>query len=212
MYTITLKVNKENTMAGDGVRSNKKPFKRKPHGPDAKKSGPKPKYDITFPQIAKDACGLKATDKTLAVIFDVTPSTIAHWKKKHPEFGAACRQGKLQACVDITGAMQKAAEGYFYGETTTNGQGEVTTMRKYAKPCPTASKLLLAQRMPEDFGDTSTRNTIYANNLLVGGDVNESATIDANSLTADQLRAMLGEPIDELEVLTIEMETGEDDE
>ncbi len=197
-------------MTGAGVRSNKKPFKRKPHGPDAKKSGPKPKYHESFVQMALDACTLKATDNTLATIFDVVPSTIAHWKKVHPAFGVACRQGKLQACVDITGAQQKAAEGYFYEETTTGPNGTIT-MRKWAKPCPTAAKMLLAQRMPEEFGDTSTRNTIYANNLLVGGDVNDGVTIDANSLTADQLRAMLTDSSTESELIEMKTE-GEDDE
>jgi len=199
-------------MAGDGVRSNKKPFKRSSKGnPNGNKVGPKPKYSDKFPQMAMDACGLKATDSTLAIIFDVAIGTIHMWKRTHPEFASAVRQGKLQACMDITGKMQKAAEGYYYEETVTGPNG-TTTMRKYAKPCPTAAKLLLAQRMPEDFGDTSTRNTIYANNLLVGGDVNDGVTIDAGSLTADQLRAMLGQTDGDTESVTIDMETGEDDE
>ena len=191
----------------NGIRSNKKPFKRSTKGRGNSNAGRPPKWDDKFPEVARNACALKATDPTLAVIFDVAVSTIGHWKKKHPEFAAACRQGKLQACMDITGAMQKAAEGFYYEETTTGPNG-TTTMRKYAKPCPTAAKMLLAQRMPEDFGDTSTRNTIYANNLLVGGDVNEGLTIDANTLTADQLRVMLGEPTDEL----IEIDMESDDE
>jgi len=85
-----------------------------------KKKGVFTKYDDDFPRMAKIACAEGGfTDQKLAHLFDVAKSTINEWKKNHPEFKVALKEGKDFFDTEVVEkAFLKRCTGFYYNETT----------------------------------------------------------------------------------------------
>lgn len=97
------------------------------------------KYDDDYPRMAKIACAEGGfTDQKLAHLFDVAKSTINEWKKNHPEFKAALKEGKDFFDTEVVEkAFLKRCTGFAYNETTREPQitkvlkGDGTEEEKY---------------------------------------------------------------------------------
>lgn len=97
------------------------------------------KYDDDYPRMAKIACAEGGfTDQKLAHLFDVAKSTINEWKKNHPEFKAALKEGKDFFDTEVVEkAFLKRCTGFAYNETTRKPQitkvlkGDGTEEEKY---------------------------------------------------------------------------------
>ncbi len=57
-------------------------------------------------------CRLGATDAQIADFFGVGKTTINTWKRKHPEFLASLKRGKLIADMKVADALYRRALGY----------------------------------------------------------------------------------------------------
>jgi len=97
------------------------------------------KYNDDYPRMAKIACAEGGfTDQKLAHLFDVAKSTINEWKKNHPEFKAALKEGKDFFDTEVVEkAFLKRCTGFAYNETTREPQitkvlkGDGTEEEKY---------------------------------------------------------------------------------
>lgn len=84
------------------------------------KRGAKPKYRKDYARQAFIACSEGGfTDPKLAKLFKVVRATIKTWKKDHPEFLAAVRDGKDIWDTQIAeNSILKRISGYKYNEIT----------------------------------------------------------------------------------------------
>jgi hypothetical protein len=75
-------------------------------------------YQRTFPRIALGAAllGAKATD--LAALFSVTEPTIYAWRKAHPAFDKAIREGGVYADAQVAASLYKRCIGGMQTTTT----------------------------------------------------------------------------------------------
>lgn len=101
------------------------------------KQGPLSKYHDEYPRIAKVACEEGGfTDIGLAKLFNVCKATITIWKREHPEFGDAIRQGKESFDTNyVEKALLKRALGYSYEEVIHEAgrEGKLVPTRKIQK-------------------------------------------------------------------------------
>lgn len=114
---------------------------------------------------------LGATDKELALVFDVDPMTIDLWKRTHPEFLEALQRGKLLADAKVAESLNKCANGYEYEEEVAHvcdKEVVITKIRRYAKPDAWAANKWLSLRRRGDWSEThrvDIRNTNVNVNL-----------------------------------------------
>lgn len=84
-----------------------------------KRIGAPTKYRPEYNDEARQVCLLTgATDADLAAHFGVAESTIKEWYKKHPDFSASVKAGKMGADMQVAEGFFKRASGYDYTETT----------------------------------------------------------------------------------------------
>jgi len=78
------------------------------------------KYQPEFVRMARVACEEGGfTDRKLAMLFNVSKSTINRWKLGHPEFWDSIKEGKDRFdCEKVEKSLLKRAIGYRYNETT----------------------------------------------------------------------------------------------
>lgn len=98
---------------------NKKPTKkpkkvRKPIYPIQKQEmGRPPIYNPeSHPDQAHKFCLLGCTDVRLASLFDVSVQTIDYWKREHPEFLKAIKEGREIADANVAKSTYNRATGY----------------------------------------------------------------------------------------------------
>ncbi len=113
-------------------------------------------YQPWHKTIAYGVCALGATDTLLAKIFDISVDTLDRWKKKHPDFYQAIRDGKQEFDEKVERVLLKCATGYYYTELTTitrfvGGRLERTVIKKteYMPPNVRACIFWLVNRCPE---------------------------------------------------------------
>jgi len=75
------------------------------------------KFDMTVLETAKNLVALGFTEEELGVVLGCSKRTIQTWKRRHPTFKKACKEGKNLANVILTAQMLRAAIGYNYEET-----------------------------------------------------------------------------------------------
>ena len=80
-----------------------------------KKGGRPTAYRDEYAPLAKRLCLLGFTDRQLGQALDVSEQTVNAWKKAHPDFAEALRQGKAAADADVVEALFHKALG---GDTT----------------------------------------------------------------------------------------------
>lgn len=114
------------------------------------------KYIKSFAKQAYRHCLLGATDKDLAELFNVSEVTIGTWKKTHPSFLRAVKDGKENADARVAEAMFKRSVGYEHPEDKVFcSNGEVTvvpTIKHYPPDGPTCLNWL-KNRQPETWRD-----------------------------------------------------------
>jgi hypothetical protein len=118
----------------------------------------KPEY---VDQVRK-LCLLGATDAELADFFGVALSTLNNWKRSHPEFLDALKQGKIQADATVTERLYRRALGYSHKAvkilTVPRGanMGSDVVEHPYIERYPpdtTACIFWLKNRRPKDWRD-----------------------------------------------------------
>lgn len=79
--------------------------------PEAKPASSKTKtttYHDHYPQQAHKLCLLGATDSDIASFFGVCRTTLANWKKQHPDFKEALSRGKKAADMEVAASLYQA--------------------------------------------------------------------------------------------------------
>jgi hypothetical protein len=69
-------------------------------------------YKPEYPDLARRACTLGATNDELATLFDVAGSTIDLWLRGHPEFAEAVKKGRLIVDMGVAEKLLSRAMGY----------------------------------------------------------------------------------------------------
>lgn len=64
-------------------------------------------YRPEFTELARNYCLLGATEGELGPLLGVTDRSIRNWKKRHPEFAAAIKEGSVHANAKVIGAHYK---------------------------------------------------------------------------------------------------------
>jgi len=137
----------------------RKPRKRKPEAP--KNLGGRPtEYDPRIhPKIVRELCKTYGSiDKTACKILGVSIPTFYSWKKSHPEFLAALREGKeLYDSDKVESTCLRMALGYERDnkrtETLKDGTKKEITFTNYYAPSIEAIKFWLRNRSPQRWPD-----------------------------------------------------------
>lgn len=74
------------------------------------------KYKPEYADLAYKFTLLGADDEGLAELFEVSTVTVNSWKKNHPEFLKALKDGKGKADAEVADRLYKRATGYEYME------------------------------------------------------------------------------------------------
>jgi transcriptional regulator with XRE-family HTH domain len=119
-------------------------------------AGQPTKYNDKFtPQLAKWICRDKnfTKDEDLAKALSISISTLKNWKKDHPEFLAAIKEGKNEIDRKVEDALLKICLGYDYEreeiEVHTSDRGEYQkkkTVTMHVSPDPTSIIFWLCNR------------------------------------------------------------------
>lgn len=107
------------------------------------------KFDQALVDQARKLCLLGATDAEMAEFFGVAESTLHLWKKQHPKFSEAIKQGKDQADAEVASKLYHRALGYEHPDVhVSNYQGDVTLtpLVKHYPPDPAAAIFWLKNR------------------------------------------------------------------
>ncbi|WP_080055652.1 terminase [Spirosoma aerolatum] len=149
------------------------------------KRGAPTKYKPEYVEEARKFCLLKgATDADLASHFEVAESTIKEWYKKHPEFSASVKAGKVGADMNVAEGFFKRATGIEFTEVTRELIGaELTVTKEVTKLIPPdagAALNWLKNRQPDDWRDKVE--------VAHSGKIE---TNDLSSLTDEQLNQLL---------------------
>lgn len=111
-------------------------------------------YRPEYAEQAAKLCALGATDYELADFFKVDTRTIYRWKNVHEDFCQALITGKENADIRVERALYNRAVGYtFESEKVFQFQGQIVRADtvEHVPPDPSAAKLWLTNRKPEDW-------------------------------------------------------------
>lgn len=131
------------------------------------KVGRPTKYTIEHAQQAENYALLGFDEIRMADAFEITVATITLWKKKHPEFLAAIKNGKDVADGKVAISLFKLATGF------------VGPDGKYYPPNPTAQIFWLKNRQKLTFRDKQ--------------EVEHSGQITYKDMTDDELDAKINQ-------------------
>jgi len=107
-------------------------------------------------QQAEKLCKLGATDADMADFFGVSEMTINNWKKAHPQFSLALKNGKAIADEQVERSLYDRACGYSHPEDkifNNNGEEMIVPTTKHYPPDTTACIFWLKNRKPEEWRD-----------------------------------------------------------
>jgi len=119
---------------------------------DFRPNGRPSKFKKEYIALAYHYSLLGATDKQLAVFFDVSESTINLWKLKHPGFSESIRRGKTVADALVAESLFERARGYTHPEEKIflhEGRIIRAETLKHYPPDTRAASLWLRNRQPE---------------------------------------------------------------
>lgn len=120
------------------------------------KNGCEKQWSDRFVEMAFPLAKTGLIDKQIADVFRISVRTLRLWKKKHPDFASALKNGKQFADESVVDALFKRATGYSHPETHISVyQGRVikTAMTKNYAPDTTACIFWLKNRQPNDWKD-----------------------------------------------------------
>ena len=118
-----------------------------------RKTGPKTIFTNKQLEDVELLANLAATNKQIALYFNVGENTIDNWLVKHEDFAAARRRGGIEADVKVARALFQRAIGYEFEETeairTLNGDFITKIHKKRMAPNVTAQMNWLKTRQRE---------------------------------------------------------------
>ena len=119
-------------------------------------AGQPTKYKTSYNKLAFRHCLLGATDKELALLFEVSEATLNNWKHDFPKFLESVKDGKDIADAKVAEAMYKRALGYHHKEDKIfcdKGVIVVQPTTKHYPPDGPTCLNWLKNRQPEKFRD-----------------------------------------------------------
>lgn len=143
------------------------------------------RYDPSNVEKVYELALLGATEQQIALMFDVSVSTIEHWKRTEPEFFLALQRGKIEADTKVAAAFYKRAVGYdIEEERVTVFQGEPIhyKVKKHIPADVWAAAKWLALRQRGTWSEVQRAEVMHMN-------VNVAA-IDLSGLSIEQLKAI----------------------
>ena len=141
------------------------------------KNGRPTKYKVEYVQLALWMARAGRTDDEVSEEFGVSRSTLNEWKKKHPKFSDALKEGREDPDDQVEHSLFQRAVGYEYTETKTvtdnDGLERVEVMDKQKAPDVTAQIFWLKNRRPDKWRD---RHDVDANlqgsvNLVIPAEI-----------------------------------------
>jgi transposase-like protein len=102
--------------------------------------GPGTAYKHEFARVALGAAILGATIRDLAELFDVSEQTIFNWRREHPAFAKAFREGSRFADANVANAFFRRCVGLTVTATTTviretrDAEGQLLRSVHFARP------------------------------------------------------------------------------
>lgn len=103
-------------------------------------AGRKTLYKQEYDEQVRKLCLLGLTDADLAKHFEIDETTLYEWKKVHPTFSQAIRDGKENADIEVADKLRNKATGFYEEE-------------KYFPPDTTAAIFWLKNRHPRAWRD-----------------------------------------------------------
>lgn len=99
---------------------------------------PVKKYSPDILPTVRNYSYLGASDADLAVFLGVKEGTVANWRKRYPEFDAACREGKEDADARVAKSLYQRAIGFERADVTEHlgPDGKVLKVTKSTKYYP----------------------------------------------------------------------------
>lgn len=113
-------------------------------------------YKPEYAEQAAKLCALGATDYELADFFNVDTRTIYRWKHEHQDFCQSVTCGKEMSDERVARSLYNRAVGYtFESEKVFQFQGQIVRANtvEHVPPDPSAAKLWLTNRRPDDWRD-----------------------------------------------------------
>lgn len=104
------------------------------------KGGRPSSYKEEYAEQALQLSRLGATDKEMAIFFDVAESTFNKWKLDYPKFSESLKEGKLLSDARVSTALYTRAIGYELND-------------KHYPPDTTACIFWLKNRQPDKWRD-----------------------------------------------------------
>lgn len=121
--------------------------------PQNKAIGRPTSYQESHVHWAYQLCFLGATDKQLALAFDVSEQTINTWKKKYPDFLESINRAKMCADAEVAYSLYKSAIGeQLIVETQETEQGTILKTTRTTLPNFNAQRYWLRNRHPKLWG------------------------------------------------------------
>lgn len=124
----------------------------------AKGAGRPIEYHKSYAEDVRRLCLLGATDEELAAFIGITVETLHDWKRKHPEFSEAIKNGKERADAQVAERLFQRAMGYehaavkIFADAKTGAVEKVSYIERYA-PDTAACIFWLKNRQKENWRD-----------------------------------------------------------
>lgn len=117
------------------------------------------KYRRTWVKKAKELASKGYTDADIGRALGISPSSVYNYKKQHPEFAEAIKEGGREANHAVESALYRRALGYEFEEVTTevheNDKGKkrkhIKKTVKHIAPEVRAAELWLMNKDPENW-------------------------------------------------------------
>ena len=133
------------------------------------------------------------TDKEIADVIDVNPSTIYAYKKEYPEFSNTLKKGKYNADTKVVESLYKRATGFEYEETMQEGKQDsdgnlkvslIRKTKKFMPPDTAAAFIWLKNRQPDKWKDKQE--------VVHSGSISDPLVDKLSKLSIDELRKIAG--------------------
>lgn len=136
-------------------------------------------YDPKFATQAAVACRLGAIDKDLQELFGVCERTLQNWRRKHPEFLEATKEGKDVANTAVKEALYKRAVGCITWKEAISKHGDIVRLEQLNAPDTAACMSWLNNRCPDEWSrapelrkaKTDTDSNVYNITIVKPDDV-----------------------------------------
>lgn len=126
------------------------------------KFGRPTKYKPEYAEQAMKLAKLGAIDEEIADFFKIDRSTLVRWKRKHKDFCATLKRGKVFADTRVVESLYRRACGYSHPEVHVavyRGSVIKTELIKHYPPDTTSCIFWLKNRKPDEWRDKQENET-----------------------------------------------------